>query len=297
MHCTPRSLGGHQIGPIVEHIAKNGIEPAPGLCPFETRHLFTEHPLTNATQFRVVTYNLLADLYCDSDYTRKHLFPYCPPYALDIDYRKQLFVKELLGYHADLMCLQEVDAKIFDYDLQPLFIGGAGGRFGGSFQRKGTTAEGLATFYNRQRFQLIERYGCTLGENIPKLAVFADIWQAIDRNRQLAERICERSTAVQVTVLRAVETENVVIVANTHLYFHPDADHIRLLQIGLAMRYVEDVHRKTAAELSIDVARISIIFCGDFNSVPECGIYKLMTEQRVPPDFIDFQSSKFRIVS
>lgn len=48
-------------------------------------------------RFRVLTYNILADLYCDSDYSREVLFPYCPPYALAIDYRKQLFLKEILG--------------------------------------------------------------------------------------------------------------------------------------------------------------------------------------------------------
>lgn len=48
-------------------------------------------------RFRVITYNILADLYCDSDHTREVLFPYCPPYALAIDYRKQLFIKEIVG--------------------------------------------------------------------------------------------------------------------------------------------------------------------------------------------------------
>lgn len=47
--------------------------------------------------FRCVTYNILADLYCDSDFTRTELHPYCPPYALNIDYRKQLILKELMG--------------------------------------------------------------------------------------------------------------------------------------------------------------------------------------------------------
>lgn len=50
-------------------------------------------------RFRVVSYNILADLYCDSDHTRNELFPYCPAYALHIDYRKLLIVKELLGIH------------------------------------------------------------------------------------------------------------------------------------------------------------------------------------------------------
>jgi hypothetical protein len=44
-----------------------------------------------------VSYNILADLYADSEVSRKQLYPYCPPYALSIDYRKQLILKELLG--------------------------------------------------------------------------------------------------------------------------------------------------------------------------------------------------------
>jgi mRNA deadenylase 3'-5' endonuclease subunit Ccr4 len=56
-------------------------------------------------EFRLMTYNLLADLYADSDFSRTHLHPQCPPYALAIDYRKQLLLKEILGFHADIMCL------------------------------------------------------------------------------------------------------------------------------------------------------------------------------------------------
>jgi 2',5'-phosphodiesterase len=48
-------------------------------------------------RLRVVTYNILADLYADSDTARDILHPYCPPYALAIDYRKQLITKELMG--------------------------------------------------------------------------------------------------------------------------------------------------------------------------------------------------------
>ena len=44
-----------------------------------------------------MSYNILADLYADSEVSRTQLFPYCPPYALSIDYRKQLILKELLG--------------------------------------------------------------------------------------------------------------------------------------------------------------------------------------------------------
>jgi len=47
--------------------------------------------------FRVVTYNILADIYADSDFSRDYLFCHCPANILSIDYRKQLLIKELLG--------------------------------------------------------------------------------------------------------------------------------------------------------------------------------------------------------
>lgn len=125
------------------------MQAGPGICPFDSRHLYTEKKL-EGKQFRVTTYNLLADYYADSDYSRKELFPYCPMYALNIDYRKQLFIKELAGYQSDIMCLQEVDSKIFLFDLEPFF---AEKSYSGYFKKKGTTAEGLATFYDNQRFE------------------------------------------------------------------------------------------------------------------------------------------------
>jgi len=48
--------------------------------------------------FRVVTYNILADIYADSDFSRDYLFPHCPAEILRIDYRKQLLLKELTGF-------------------------------------------------------------------------------------------------------------------------------------------------------------------------------------------------------
>lgn len=127
------------------------VDPGPGFCAFQTKQLFTPFRLhADEHQFRVVSYNLLADYYCDSDYSRTELFSYCPPFALAIDYRKLIFIRELLGYHSDICCLQEVDAKIFDLDLT-ICLGYDG--FEGTMQRKGDTAEGLATFYHKSKFR------------------------------------------------------------------------------------------------------------------------------------------------
>lgn len=94
--------------------------------------------------------------------------------------------------------------------------------------------------------------------------------------------------------MRSNDTNKMLIVANTHLYFHPDADHIRLLQMALNMKYVEFVYSQMKTKHNLNDDDLTIIFCGDFNSVPECGIYQLMTQKLVNEDCIDFRSSKLK---
>lgn len=286
--CTPKS--GTKIGPKVEIISDCVVEAGPGYNAFENKQKFTPIRL-DGSQFRVVSYNLLADFYADSEFSRTELFPYCPPFALAIDYRKQLFIREILGYHADICCFQEVDSKIFELDFK-LCLGNDG--MDGILQKKGTTSEGLATFYNRDKFSLVQNYGFNLNENMTTQPYFKELYEKIENNEKLCKRMLSLSTALQVTVLKSRENGLYLIVANTHLYFHPDADHIRLLQVAFFMLYVKHIYESTIAELKLNEHQISIIFCGDFNSVPECGIYKLMTEKYIPTDFIDFQSSKYK---
>lgn len=78
------------------------------MCMFDNRHLYTvkEAEWPNA---RVVSYNILADVYAQTELSKTVLYPYCAPYALQLDYRQNLIKKELTGYNADIICLQEVD--------------------------------------------------------------------------------------------------------------------------------------------------------------------------------------------
>ncbi|XP_054728964.1 2',5'-phosphodiesterase 12 isoform X2 [Anastrepha obliqua] len=286
---TPGNEGG-QYGPSVEQFTKKEIQAGPGQCPFETRHCFTKNKLSG-DRFRVLSYNILADLYADSDYTRNHLFPYCPPYALKIDYRKQLYLKEIIGYNADIICLQEVDLKIFDLDLIPILESDELD-YNGVIAQKGTCGEGVAIFYRKSRFEIYNKYELNIGEGIRNLPQFAELWSKIENNKKLVDRFCDRSTTLQVVVLKCKDNGRYFLVANTHLYFHPDADHIRLLQIGCAMIYINHVYQDVAKKLSLSEKRqLSVLFCGDFNSVPECGIYKLMVEGTVGENCVDWISN------
>ena len=204
------------------------VSAGPGKCPFEDRQAFTSSS-TNPDEIRVVSYNILADLYADSDFSRTVLFPQCPPYAMNIAYRKALFIKELLGYKADLMCLQEVDKKVFEHDLEPVFNTC---HLDGVFSVKGgQVSEGLACFWNKNKFKHLLTKRTVLYEVLDQ-DEFKFVKDVLDANEQLKERFFRRTTALQSVVLDFKDREMGLVVGTTHLYYKPDADHIRLLQIG-----------------------------------------------------------------
>lgn len=95
-------------------------------------------------------------------------------------------------------------------------------------------------------FRCIESTSIVLGENVAANPLFSELWSKISKNEKLATRLRERGTTLQITVLQAQENNNneIIVVANIHLYFHPDADHIRLLQGGISNIYLEDVIQK-----------------------------------------------------
>ncbi|XP_011158190.3 2',5'-phosphodiesterase 12 isoform X1 [Solenopsis invicta] len=280
--CEPRNES--DFGPRVEVESKNVVEAGPGQCPFDTRHQFTKQKLSDKS-FRIICYNILADTYADSDFSKDVLFPYCPQYALDMDYRKQLILKEIIGFNGDIMCLQEVDKSIYEYDLLPsLYML----NYDGVFITKNEISEGLATFFNQDRFEKLGFQCSVMAQNVdfPK---FAAIWSKID-NDKMKERFLSRNTTIQVTTLRSKENRSeILLIGNTHLYFKPDADHIRLLQGYYAVTYIHDVAKRIQEENS--ECNVSVILCGDFNSVPECGIYQLMTENYVPETCEDWKSN------
>lgn len=104
--CTPKD--GARSGPAKELISAGAVEAGPGVCTFDNRHAYTIRE-AEWPAMRVVSYNILADVYAQTELSKTVLYPYCAPYALQLDYRQNLIKKELTGYNADIICLQEVD--------------------------------------------------------------------------------------------------------------------------------------------------------------------------------------------
>lgn len=277
LRCTPRD--GERRGQVKELVSLGAVEAGPGVCTFDNRHAYTARA-AEWPALRVVSYNILADVYAQTELSKTVLYPYCAPYALQLDYRQNLIKKELAGYNADIICLQEVDKGVFADSLSPALDA-----FGldGVFRVKEKQHEGLATFYRRSKFRMLSRHDIMLSEALTSDPSHCELLEKL--SSQLKEKVLQRSTSLQVTVLEDLrKPHRKLCVANTHLYWHPTGGNIRLVQMGVALQHLSHVIRDIEPGAPL-------VFCGDFNSTPNSGVVQLLSKAGIPKEHPDWSRS------
>ncbi|XP_077997453.1 2',5'-phosphodiesterase 12-like [Glandiceps talaboti] len=284
VNCEPKN--GQRRGNSKERISDCEISAGPGVCPFENRHLYTQKRVGN-DGFRVVSYNILADQYATTEFAQNVLYPYCAPYALSIDYRQQLILKELTGYNADIICLQEMGKTLYNTVLYPaLQLEGMEGMYTG---KVGSIREGEAIFYCKDKFRLLSTHDINLNDAI-KDPMNSDLFEKVSQNKVLLDKVLSRSAILQVAILETLsEPKRKLCVANTHLYFHPKAANIRLIQTDIIIKHLQYVKSLYPSQDSQD--DLALTLCGDFNSDPKYGVYRYITKKSIPANYADWHSA------
>ncbi|OWA51605.1 2',5'-phosphodiesterase 12 [Hypsibius exemplaris] len=283
--CFPIRDG--QVGEPFTTVAKNLVMSGiPSPVPYRRRHAFCQ-TRCDKNSFRVVSYNLLADVYAAMESSLKELFPYVPAEFMKIDYRRQLMKQELVGYNADLMCLQEVDTKHFEHHFLRYFR--RHGYDGAVQRKKGAVAEGVATFYRKDKFRLVSQHDITITDAMFENPVFAEMAAAVSGKAKLKESIMERGTPAQVTVLEDLQDPSrVLVLANTHLWYRPTFPHVRLLQMAVILGHIEGVVKLT--KKSLNLARDpAVLICGDFNSTSARGVHDLLRTGSISANFKEWK--------
>ena len=281
--------GEGRPGLETSQVVAQPVTSGPGPTPASERQLWTRSVLGGG-EWRVVSYNILADLYADSDYSRTVLFAQCPAYALTIDYRVKLILSELVGYNSDLITLQECDRKVFLRDLQPLLE-----KFGleGQFAKKGGQVdEGLATFFRRDKFRLVSFNSVFLPDALHQDQQFRFILDRLSSNADLVKSLTNRTTTLSIAVLEHRHSGKIVVVGNTHLYFEPNADHIRLIQTEMCRVLQENTRQAIIAKECCPKEKVTVVFCGDFNSTPPFGVNQYLTTGSISQSHSDWRSQE-----
>lgn len=122
-------------------------------------------------------------------------------------------------------------------------------------------------------------------------------------------RVLTKDHIAVVALLESRATGSRLIIANVHMHWDPEYRDVKLVQAALLMDELQKISDRFArlpprvpphlqAEdptcpsppTYADGSKIPTIVCGDFNSVPESGVYDFLANGTVPSDHPDFMS-------
>ncbi|KAL5219189.1 hypothetical protein ABZP36_019873 [Zizania latifolia] len=214
--------------------------------------------------FTVLSYNILADTYATSD-----TYSYCPTWALSWAYRRQNLLREIIGYHADIICLQEVQNNHFEelfapeldkLGYQAMFKKRTAEVYTGNLQ----SIDGCATFFRRDKFSHVKKYEVEFNKAAQSLtdAIIPAAQRKVALTRLIKDNIA--LIAVLEAKFGGHATDNpskrqLLCVANTHINVHQELKDVKLWQVNTLLKGLEKI------AVSAD---IPMLVCGDFNSTP-----------------------------
>uniref|UniRef100_A0A7S0UU93 Endonuclease/exonuclease/phosphatase domain-containing protein n=1 Tax=Polytomella parva TaxID=51329 RepID=A0A7S0UU93_9CHLO len=184
---------------------------------------------SNSFKFTILTYNVLADVYAQSD-----LFS-CPSWMLQWNYRKHNLLTELMTYKPDVICLQEVQDNHYEQfwcpELQKAgYVGVFKNKAVGLFRENKRISDGCATFFRTSKFSLRKKYEVEFNQATKNLEEAKTDPQ--DR-RSVRIRFTKDNVAL-LTVLEFNESvqsgRKLVCVANTHIHANPDLTDVKIWQ-------------------------------------------------------------------
>lgn len=242
-------------------------------------HLDSDGRISSAGTFTVLSYNILSDVFATSE-----LYSYCPSWALSWPYRKQNLLREIVGYRADIVCLQEIQSDHFEeffapeldkHGYQALYKRKTNEVYTGNIH----TIDGCATFFRRDRFSHVKKYEVEFNKAAQSLT---DAVVPSAQKKPALNRLVKDNVAL-IAVLEAKFSyqgadipgkRQLLCVANTHINVHQELKDVKLWQVHTLLKGLE----KIAAS-----ADIPMLVCGDFNSVPGSAPHALLAMGKVDP--------------
>jgi CCR4-NOT transcription complex subunit 6 len=234
-------------------------------------------------RFRVVTYNLLAEIYAT-----QQQYPSTDFWALSWEYRFGNLLREIEMANPDVICLQEIQADHYENHVYAQ-MSDAG--YEGVYKQKTRQSMGLAgkvdgcaLFWRRSKFHLVESYSIEFNEVAQRQATqVLGLNPRSEEGMQFLNRLSKDNVA-QLVVLEFIHQPvrsrqmdiNQVCIANTHLYSNKDFPDVKLWQAWQLLQELESFIMSRGTNLPL-------IICGDFNSTPDTAVYHLMSSQTVNP--------------
>ena len=311
---------GHILSNITSVVCP-GPKAARLPCPL---HPVTSESLSTATapRFRAVSYNLLHDAYATSDYARRCLYPHVALENIEYQNRELRLGLELMRYESDLLALQEISRVGYHTFFYPLcrnmeFEGIHESKmlpqhFHDSVHKPSQRAmdDGCCLLWNKKKFQYLAHRTLPLTMEFFSTCAYAQVeclkllHQKIQNYPRVREALENVTTRALLLVLKTIPPSKLekgkifaraaqgsgrnptseLIVANTHLFWHPHAKHIRVLQAYMLRHALSCLWKERIREAQVQgtaIPRLGVLLCGDLNSLPHGMTYDLLQKGQV----------------
>jgi CCR4-NOT transcription complex subunit 6 len=118
------------------------------------------------------------------------------------------------------------------------------------------------------------------------------------KTEDVFNRVMNRDNIAVACLLRHKQDGYRVIVANAHVHWDPAFSDVKLVQVAMLMDELDQLattwaKRKDEKISYPDGTKIPIVVCGDFNSIPDSGVYEYMSRGTIHSSHSDFQSHRY----
>ena len=206
----------------------------------------------------LISWNVLANCYIFPESYR-----YVDRKLLSWSHRRDKIKQILRSRGADIVCLQEVDRP--DDVAQDLYNIGYQNII---FDRRCCgRQDGLLIAY-KTGFNILLR----------TVVYFDDLCETLVGTLVGEERTKKHNIA-QIIVLQHEATREVFVIGNTHLYWNPNSEDVKLFQARKFLYSLETMYEICVGRNKNPI----VVACGDFNSKPNTTMFNLMTKATMPP--------------
>ena len=279
----------------------------PIISPLRDEFIAERSPQEKKNTIRMLTYNILADLYVSREVDDGSVtYPHVKQEHVQKTRRIPMIVAEILTHDPDVLCLQEVDGSVYDTYLQPAF---QAMNFDGYYSNKASCQrEGCALFWKRALFEanadelltfsLRDLFGSELELDEKSRPTDDEQWKSMEGIKRLLNTHKELRKVTmekigQVAQIATLKLKNPredqpdkIVVTNTHLFYHPMADHIRAMQVYVVCKKIDEI-RKSKSDTTGACNSYPFMLCGDLNSDPLSGAAQLLFTRSVQSDHHD----------
>lgn len=89
-----------------------------------------------------------------------------------------------------------------------------------------------------------------------------------------------------------------LLVCTAHIHWDPEFCDVKLIQTIMLMNELTSMAKKARqdepSDCGEDIIDIPLVLCGDFNSLPDSGVFKFLTDGRISVDHADFKNYAYR---